>query len=935
MLITNTERIHSGRSSFSKLIGSRLQTAARCALFANILVTPFLWGGRHILAIGIAGFFCMLALLLWAAGLIFKGRAQFRTSPGLFIFLPLICLSALQLSPDFFNLVGSAELTELWHKASLFAPVGEPVLAAFPQLHSELLLALSVCVLFYFLTGQLFDTTAQAFWLTVLISLASFATALGGLIQFFGDYEWFFFLYKGGERVASAGFPNRDHYASFCNMGFFVSLGLLTSLMLSSKGSSFQKLVPVKFIKPLFAYLLVSVLTLLLAVLFSYSRAAILTLIAGLIIFTVWLSISKGKLTFSIPLLVVTVGLSLASFYGLDLLIERVIFAVSGTDPSGLARLEMWKVMLDVIMMSPIFGTGFGASWALSPLFDISFIPGSVPNEAHNEYIDLAVMFGLPAAAIVIAFGVFYFSRSVIKLARSKKNRSSIYPLAVSCLVALAVALMQAAVEFNLKQPSNVYLFTAVAVATARFCSYLSSASSSENSRPPILNFASLGIIFTAVAVSLTMLPALFNSVLNGICQAHLEEYIASPKANAAIDPILLDNIRLEAANRVLQGYPRNRVAEDALIVTTNHQARLVKDKLTADAMSRLLDRPVSTSQVYNNAYEPYMAQALELISPQDRARLADLFYAVAVNAGLFAATTPSNAMSISLKAAMLDEVAYWTRTAPHSLALHRYALSTYPTYVPVLARSLRGFVTASYYEYDPKKHQILMDEIIQTAKSLTGQMSGELRWVLPLVANVIPDPNKLKAIVPDTVTGQEIFARWLIAHDVPDEALNAVDRMESINAARLDDEKPWTMGNAAYLAREKRDKITVSIALEKLRISVYKKQRNDVALKETEERLRTLTMTKNNNEITRIDDLISRGEWVLAEAAIKKLGDDPRGLIRLAEIAQVMGRDAKVGQIIRQLTAQEDRLDEDVHERLMKLIEKPPAEKWTKVTPP
>ena len=89
-------------------------------------------------------------------------------------------------------------------------------------------------------------------------------------------------------------------------------------------------------------------------------------------------------------------------------------------------------------------------------------------------------------------------------------------------------------------------------------------------------------------------------------------------------------------------------------------------------------------------------------------------------------------------------------------------------------------------------------------AKRLAGEVPSDLMWILPLTETVGMTADEVASLVPERIQGQELFARWLLKNGDYESALAALDRAEVLNDARLEDEKPWTMGRAVYLAREK-----------------------------------------------------------------------------------------------------------------------------------
>ena len=229
----------------------------------------------------------------------------------------------------------------------------------------------------------------------------------------------------------------------------------------------------------------------------------------------------------------------------------------------------------------------------------------------------------------------------------------------------------------------------------------------------------------------------------------------------------------------------------------------------------------MSSRQSERPAYSPYLGQALALISEGERRSLAEGFGAVERAALALAQVSPSNASSMSTAATAADDRAFWLKAPETAVTWHRYAAALAPTSVTVLARAVRGLALAAAGADDAEKAGLVRDFKL-FAKRLAGEVPSDLTWILPLTETVGMTVDEVESLVPERIQGQELFARWLVKKGDYESALSALDRAEALNDVRLEDEKPWTMGRAAYLAREKREKPEVALAVDQLRLSAY-----------------------------------------------------------------------------------------------------------------
>ncbi|MGN1038541.1 MAG: O-antigen ligase family protein, partial [Mailhella sp.] len=437
--------------------------AAQAVFLFCMIFLPYLWGGRQILAAGVAGIAMLLCLILWGSSIVFTGAFRPQPCRGTLVFLLFLLLGALQLSPWFSALAMSEALSRYWELARGTGLVHQPsILAVLPEAHREGLMMFGSAALFSFLAAQLFASSRGRLLVFASgIAMAAALCALAALVQHFGGHDWLFWVYKGQEQSLSGPYFNKNHFAMLQEMGLFTSLGLVLALWSAPRGSTVRVLAKNyrTFLMMIFAFCTVVCIT---ALLFSLSRAGILCSAAGMAGLLLYLLFFRTGRTVPLPLFLLIVSLLLVSFYGLDFVMSRLELALSGEDSSGLSRWEMWRTMLDVMALSPWWGTGIGSVRSLAPLFDLSYMPGFVTYDAHNDYLELAVAFGIPCAVLVLAFLFFFLFRYVRGGMGKSARASSLHPLAVSALLGILVVAGHEAFDYGLKQAANLQIFVAL-----------------------------------------------------------------------------------------------------------------------------------------------------------------------------------------------------------------------------------------------------------------------------------------------------------------------------------------------------------------------------------------------------------------------------------------------------------------------------------------
>ena len=911
--------VRSHRPAAVKTAGRVLQTAARVVTVVVLIGAPLLWGGRHPFAAGVTGVAVGVATLLWALGVALRGRWAPEPARGLWLMLPVLGVLLLQLSPTVFAWWPAPALADLWANAASIVD-GEPArFAVRPESQWAGVASVATAALLYFVAVEAFARRQRWLWLVGGLAAAGVVTAVLGLCQAFGRWEWFLWIYKGDEATASAGYFNRDHFAQVCVLTVFVALGLSTAFFTAPRGSRLAALVAHRRLWG--GVWAAGAVAALLAVIFSYSRAAILVTAAGLILFTVGLLWGRRGRSVSLPLAAAGIALFIASFSGLDLLVERVAFVLSGTDPSALVRREIWATVLQVISLSPWVGSGWEGVAALASTFDTSYIPGFFVNAAHNDYLELAVVVGVPLAGFVILVGLCWYGRTAVRVAALGRRASSFFPVALGLFLGMTVVLAQEAVEYGLKQPANLLLFVAACGALGLVLKAASD-TSTEPVQPPRLGLAGYGGLAVVAVAAAGMVAVGTKTAQEGWRQVALETVTQAARTNVALSERLVLEAQAEAAEALSAVNPANVTALTAMTDVKQRTAEALRRESWARALSALLERPVSARQSERPAYAPYRGQALALIPPGERQALADGFGAVERAAWALARLSPLNASAVSNAATAADDRAFWMNATETAAAWHRYAAGLAPTSVTVLARAVRGMALAAAGAGGEVKAEWVRDFTV-FAKRLAAEVPSDLTWILPLTETVGMTADAVVSLVPERIQGQELFARWLVKKGDYESALTALDRAEVLNDARLEDEKPWTMGRAAYLAREKREKPEVALVVDQLRLSAYEGLGDETAAADVAERIRAREAVLHEDVIARADALMADGDWVLADELLKPLKTDPRALVRRAEMALTMNRLEGAGQRMKEFEEVAELADDETRMRAAKVLER------------
>lgn len=282
-----------------------------------------------------------------------------------------------------------------------------------------------------------------------------------------------------------AQFINKNHFAFIAEM----SLGLLVGLVAGRGVERKKLLVPLAFALPLWA-----------ALVLSNSRGGLFAMLCQLIFagatfgvtfgvtgasrsratggggdesisesISARLARSKAARAALVLLLLLTVIVGMV-WLGGDPLADRVAsvgeeVASEGSDATRTGRKDIWRATVEMIEDHAVVGVGFGGYWiAVSRYHKGS--GGSVPQQAHNDWLELVASGGLVGLVPVALFIYFFAVR-----ARGRLHAGTAFErgAALGALTGLVGVAAHGLVDFGLHVPSNAFAAAAL-VALAAVC---------------------------------------------------------------------------------------------------------------------------------------------------------------------------------------------------------------------------------------------------------------------------------------------------------------------------------------------------------------------------------------------------------------------------------------------------------------------------------
>jgi O-antigen ligase len=203
-----------------------------------------------------------------------------------------------------------------------------------------------------------------------------------------------------------------------------------------------------------------------LAVLFSLSRGGTLAAMIGTVAaaYLVLRRSAGRRHTHSRPLaagiaLLVVAG---ALWIGIQPVFERFFKVPEG----AVDRTDIWRGTAEIIRDNPLLGVGAGMhGWAFTRYQDRN--PGIFYDHAHNDYLEAAAEWGIPAAAVFFVVVFIMIGRAGSACLKSADPaRAALIAGGIGGVTAL---LVHSLVDFNLHIPSSALLFGVVLGMTAAF----------------------------------------------------------------------------------------------------------------------------------------------------------------------------------------------------------------------------------------------------------------------------------------------------------------------------------------------------------------------------------------------------------------------------------------------------------------------------------
>jgi len=440
---------------------------ALATLVALVVASPWPFGSAHLRAtqaIALASLATALGALAWDGWhrrLLLPPRAVLWPLAGLW------ALAAAQLVPlpEALHRAIAAGTAPVWHPdppaaAAVLGPGPHPV-----SLHPEATLRWLACA-----TGLVALTLAAAPALrerrlllrsSIAVVSGAVLVALSGIVGRLAFGNKLYGLWSVPTTAPFGPFVSKNHFAGYVALAAILAVGLATGLADEQRRRS-EALSWIGGRRAKFVVLAWGAAgLLLLAIPVSLSRGGVVSLTAGLGSFTLlraWVGRASRLSVRGLVSLVAGLGIAgglLVAVLPTEARDRVLTLAGITTDQSGSYRLALWQDTLRLAASSPLVGSGFGAYEDALPRFKTT-AGGFRVQHAENDHLEVLAEGGLLGGLLGMAVTIALFVHGLGAL-RATSHRLA-RALLAAALAAGVAAWVHAAVDFNLRIPSNALM---------------------------------------------------------------------------------------------------------------------------------------------------------------------------------------------------------------------------------------------------------------------------------------------------------------------------------------------------------------------------------------------------------------------------------------------------------------------------------------------
>ncbi|MFO7615322.1 MAG: O-antigen ligase family protein, partial [Bacteroidales bacterium] len=206
-----------------------------------------------------------------------------------------------------------------------------------------------------------------------------------------------------------------------------------------------------------------SLLFILLALLFSRSRAGITGAFIGFMTYVLLCRLGGKKLSMTAWAIMGT-GVTLLLFYGSAIGFDQIIERFLAIDESVGSRITIWKDTWSIIKAHP-FGIGLGNYEHVMPVYNTLGPYGIKYIHAHNDYLQILAETGWPGFIALVGGFYLFLAKSILRIRRMGPVMDPVrFYISVGAVSGLISIAFHSFFDFNLQIPANMLYFVVLMV---------------------------------------------------------------------------------------------------------------------------------------------------------------------------------------------------------------------------------------------------------------------------------------------------------------------------------------------------------------------------------------------------------------------------------------------------------------------------------------
>jgi putative inorganic carbon (HCO3(-)) transporter len=293
--------------------------------------------------------------------------------------------------------------------------------------------------------------------LTTMVVAGTFQAIYGALEILLGRQQSLLFALDVSES-ATGSFVYRNHYANFLMMCLAAGIGLMVTSLQKEQLNS-----PKDWMRSIATAMLgskalirICLAIMVIALVMSRSRMGntaffvSMTIVGVMALFLVKQR-SQGLTILILSMFVIDLVI-VSAWFGLDKVQERL----AETSLKQESRDEVIRDALPMVLDFPITGTGAGSFYSTFPAYKTTDVH-SFYDQAHNDFLQMTIEYGVPSVGILIAMVSFAFYNAV-RVMRYRRN-SLFKGASFACCMVIIGMLLHMTVDFPLQAFANASYF--------------------------------------------------------------------------------------------------------------------------------------------------------------------------------------------------------------------------------------------------------------------------------------------------------------------------------------------------------------------------------------------------------------------------------------------------------------------------------------------